>query len=123
MLRMFYLEFHLRRFAESILKLTQKCQEYAISYKKPVMHWPTAIFAFNLDHGDTDGKPSIVKAMRDLEEDVESGMTREEDFVETEIRDPDHLPPRRVSRPFTWSRTSTHPSVVPSHRCWLGILL
>lgn len=96
LLRMFYLEFHLRRFSESTLKLTQTCLEYATIYDEPRIIWPTTLLRYNFARHEEDA-PYLAKAMKGLSEDVESGIPPDAEFVNIETRDPDHLPPRRVS--------------------------
>lgn len=88
---MFYLEFTIIRFAESSLKLTQKCIDFEIDYPEPKWHFPRAIGAWEfrrtMDAGQTQTKDD-----GEFHEEVDAEY--EEDPYQTEVRDPDHGPPR-----------------------------
>lgn len=92
LMRMFYLEFHLVRFADSILKLTQRCLDLDLKHPNPHWHFPTAFF--NWDVGTYKRtEPQASRRDSDHNDEAEEHLLGDDSY-QTEVRDPDHEPAR-----------------------------
>lgn len=90
---MFYLEFHLIRFAESTLKLTQRCVELDDQHPRARWHYPAAFFAWEFGNNKNEGQRQSPKNEADFNDEADEAMLADDNY-QTEVRDPDHEPPR-----------------------------
>lgn len=95
LLRMFYLEFHLMRFATATLKLTQKCLDMNDKRPSPRWHYPKAFFfwTFGRSKKNDSGRQDTMDE-QEYHADTNPNMPSAQFAYETEVRDPDHGPPR-----------------------------
>lgn len=100
LLRIFYLEFHFTRFAESILKLLKICLELEIEKRTraPRWHLPSSIVFFHASKGQPrrpiGGNSANAASAEDRGMDDHENYDADE--FATEVRDPDADPPRNV---------------------------
>ncbi|BFZ57550.1 hypothetical protein PYCC9005_004602 [Savitreella phatthalungensis] len=90
LLRMMYVQFHIGRYAESVLKLVRACHELETSKSTNRARWhlPSSLGSWHA----AKGRPSAPVPQEDY------GIVEQEDELEfeTEVRDPDADPPRNV---------------------------
>ena len=96
LLRMFYLEFHIMRFSFGVLTLTRKILELEKKKKSPKLRFPTVFFFLKRSKHAEESRASLTQDEHQGGEEFEGGMISDADDYETEIRDPDHDPPRHV---------------------------